>query len=629
MNLIRNAHDKTFLVADEPQTLQGSAPQSGKTFWSRRLQILILLLFLAFVAGCVSPDRLLNLTPLSNGDSQRTVNLWPLYYGNTDGVSVLWPIFDSNEKGFALRPLVFKEGKEWGILWPVSDFDEQYFRLLNVVISKAYGFGVVPLLWIDHEESNDGFYQFLLGYKRGENWGVFPFFHNGEGYSYCFPLYYHNCNTKKLLTPISYFSPTFNYFTLAWWNRDNGHFGFYPLFHVGREGYRFLLWWKSPNSTGLFPIYISSKDFTAAGPVWWNKNAWGVFPVCRFGEKSSYCLNWWKTQNSTGLFPIYWNVKDFTAVGPVWWDRDSRGVFPFFSYRATEGERRVGILFHLIGGYEEQGPYNSSANGQSHALPHNCYYSYDWLYYFGKIESSRNEQRGLKHHFRMWPVFGYTSTSQLYPPKKAEGTLEHYAALGTLWNYSSSSHNNWAGEKADDCRALFNLIKSGHLALDKKQSSSPNHLYDMQETNILQSINAKCKLLGLDQIEQLTHASLESLADDFERKYTRSLVKDRKFGMLLNLVGYRHLHDDSTSFKLLWGALLNHKSSQDISENTILWRGFRQVTTPTTTSREIFPFISYYNSKEDDTTTFAFAWRLFRHESSPNGSKLWLFFIPF
>ena len=146
---------------------------------------------------------------------------------------------------------------------------------------------------------------------------------------------------------------------------------------------------------------------------------------------------------------------------------------------------------------------------------------------------------------------------------------------------------------------------------------------------ILHSINSRCQHLGLDKIEQLTHASLESLADDFERKYTRNLVKDRRFGMLFNLIDYRHLYNDSTSFKLLWGALLNHKSSHDISENTILWRGFRQVTTPTTTSREVFPFISYYNSKEDGTTAFSFAWRLFRHESSPNGSKFWLFFIPF
>ena len=613
-----------------------NAPRQMGIFAMRHhLPLLILLLALAFAVGCVSPRRLFNLTPLGESDSRRTVNLWPLCYGTGDGFSVLWPIFDADKDGFAFRPLVFKEGKEWGVLWPASDFDEHYFRLLNVVISKDDGFGVIPLFWIYRGDSNDefddDFYQFLLGYKWGKNWGLFPFFHHGEDFTCCFPLFYHDRCTGKLITPISYFSPTFNYFTLAWWNRENGHFGFYPLFHVGKEGYRFLLWWKSPNSTGLFPIYISARDFTAAGPVWWTKNAWGVFPFCRFGEKSSYCLTWWTTPNSAGLFPIYLNIKDFSAVGPAWWLKGSGswGVFPFFSYLSSANEKSVGILCHLLGGYEEYLRDAPTSQGEVQPSRQNRLYSYDWLCYLGKNEVKLHGGSGIGHHFRMWPFFDYSTIAYEYPANNAEEIFENNVLWGALWNYRSSSRYHWSGEQADECEALFDLIQTAPNAIYYNQNAKGNPYAERALETTRKRINEMCQHLELEPLDQLTLENLDTLANDFASKYPRSLVKNHSFGMLLDLIDYEQYYDSGTSFKLLWGALFRRESYQEMTESSVLWRAFRQVTTPTTTSREIFPFISYYHDEEDDSTVFSFAWRLFRRETSPEGNKLWLFFIPF
>ncbi len=228
----------------------------------RNLLLIVLLFVLAFASGCVSPKRLFNLTPLGDETSRNTVNLWPLCYANEQGTSVLWPIFDKDATGFALRPLVFKEGREWGILWPLSDFDQNYFRLLTIVKAKDQG-GIIPLFWID----KGSWWQFLLAYKSSESWGLFPLLHQGKNFSYLLPLYICNHDQKTLYTPIGYFSPTFNCVTLAWWNRAYGSWGLFPICYVGCEGHHLLLWWKTPNSAGFFPFYIRVKDFKAMGPV--------------------------------------------------------------------------------------------------------------------------------------------------------------------------------------------------------------------------------------------------------------------------------------------------------------------------------------------------------------------------
>lgn len=585
------------------------------------LTLVAVLFVFAFATGCVSPKRLFNLTPLGNSTSHNTVNLWPICYANENGTSVLWPFFDTDAKGFALRPLVFNEGKEWGVLWPVSDFDQNYFRLLTMVIAKDKG-GVIPLFWIDKGK----FWQCLLAYKTPEGWGCFPFLCHSEDFSYFLPFFYYYRKNENLFTPVSYFSPTFNFITLAWWNRANGYWGLFPVCFVGREGHHFLLWWKTPNSTGLFPFYIRVNDFTAAGPVWWNKNAYGVFPFCRFSDNSSYCLTWWKTPNSTGLLPFYFNVNDFTAAGPVWWNKDAWGLFPLFSYSSTHHKKTIGLLSHIVGGCEWGTSARSLESTRAAEASPRPYYSVDWLCYFGRYEKRIFDNNNVQHKFRMWPLFDYANTTQGISMKEAPGTFKHNALLGALWNYRSNPSRAWLGEHANDCTKLSLLIRTAKAIIVYRNALTQDTCLELDEKR--QFINEMCQKLALPPIEQLSHESLETLEKELECKYPKSNIQNRSFGMLLDLLDYRK-NDRGSTFSLIWGTLFKRKTSPMQNETSVLWRGFRQVSTPTQSSCEVFPFISYYNNQEDQTTVSAFAWRFFRRETSPDGNKLWLFFIPF
>ena len=225
--------------------------------------------------------------------------------------------------------------------------------------------------------------------------------------------------------------------------------------------------------------------------------------------------------------------------------------------------------------------------------------------------------------------FDYTTIAYEYPANNAEESFENNALWGALWNYRSSSCYYWSGEQADECEALFELIQTAPYDILRNQNAKGNPYAERALATKHKLINEKCQHLGLAPLEQLTYENLDVLANDFERKYPRSLVKNHSLGMLLDLIDYEQYYDSGTSFKLLWGALFRRESSPEMTESSFLWRAFRQVTTPTTTSREIFPFISYYHDQKDDSTVFSFAWRLFRRETSPQGNKLWLFFIPF
>ncbi|NOT30848.1 MAG: hypothetical protein HOP15_10420, partial [Planctomycetes bacterium] len=80
-------------------------------------------LLAAATSACLTGERLWRVSPFDGGSASERVNLWPLAYHNGQETSVLWPLFDVDERGFALRPLVAKDGAAYSVLFPLAAWD--------------------------------------------------------------------------------------------------------------------------------------------------------------------------------------------------------------------------------------------------------------------------------------------------------------------------------------------------------------------------------------------------------------------------------------------------------------------------------------------------------------------------
>ena len=124
-------------------------PESFKG-WVIRTVVLAALCFSG--AGCSSVERLFRNSPLSKAEvTADRVNVWPLYYKNGVQTAVLWPVFDDDDRGFALRPLITRDGSRWEVLPPLASWDAQ-----------------------------GGDWTVLTAYRRGESHGFFPVYGVGD-----------------------------------------------------------------------------------------------------------------------------------------------------------------------------------------------------------------------------------------------------------------------------------------------------------------------------------------------------------------------------------------------------------------------------------------------------------------
>ncbi len=259
------------------------------TRWRRALTLALALVLSALFIACASSARLGRLSPLVNDASRDRVSLWPLVYHSGGGTAVLWPIFDVDDKGFALRPLVAKDGPQWDVLYP----------------------------WAHSDTST------------GKGWAV--------------PFYWSHSNAG--LFPIANFGK-FSYVGPFWWKRDDAgglkSGGLFPLIYFGETKYIGLIWWRK-SSGGLFPL-IHFGDFNYVGPAWWNSDtgAFGLFPLFGTGEIKHIGPVWWQPKPdggySAGLFPL------------LWFDNSAQhfGFFPFYSHDLSQDSRTHNYLLGLI-----------------------------------------------------------------------------------------------------------------------------------------------------------------------------------------------------------------------------------------------------------------------------------------
>jgi hypothetical protein len=322
---------------------------------------LCLLLCLSCVS-CASIERLFRNSPLRGmePDAER-VNLWPLYYESGGKTAVLWPVFDEDEKGFALRPLITRDGTRWEVLPPLCFWDT---------------------------ESGD--WVFLPAYSIDDSFGVFPLF--GSGW--------------------------LNHVGPIWWDFDDegklDRGGLFPLARLG-SGLKHIgpIWWKhragegeeeDSTSWGIFPLIDVSKSFMNIGSLFWGFRPDGetkymvAFPLFGYGNG----------EDGGGMF--------LSLLGGRGWDKSGDTTFvnvlgPVFHYGTSKESFEMSALWPLFS--------MSSSPNRSSWLVWPLYGSSTTRIPKDDVDLSETTAlSGLFHHaklgekttgLRMLPLFGYRS----------------------------------------------------------------------------------------------------------------------------------------------------------------------------------------------------------------------------
>ncbi len=266
---------------------------------------------LTLLSSC-SSDRLWRISPLERDASRDRVNLWPIAYHDRGATSVLWPFFDVDNRGFALRPLVAKDGPQWSALWPLASWNTDSATGWAGPIYRFQGSG-----------------------------GLFPVARFGD-LSYVGPLWWRKSgggkSASKGIFPIAYQGKSFGYFGPVWWNRASDAQlggGLFPVATFGDFSYVGPAWWTDEGAHGLFPIYGSGAGrLTHVGPIWWSRGDEGV--------------------EQAGLFPLLWSGDAGKSFGflPFYWHRlsegsESRSYLLGLGHSYAAGDRRRRWLMPL------------------------------------------------------------------------------------------------------------------------------------------------------------------------------------------------------------------------------------------------------------------------------------------
>jgi hypothetical protein len=508
---------------------------------SDRVLRFVLLILLGILVGSCSSDRMWRISPLDGDASRDRVNLWPLAYHDDGATSVLWPLFDVDEKGFALRPLVARDGTRWSVLWP----------------------------WASWDTATDTGWAFPY-YDAGANAGLFPLANFGE-LSWVAPFWWWKGAGGEVesggLFPIVRFGAT-GWVGPVWWTRDcegvDG--GLFPIATLGRFSYVGPFWWGEDfESHGLFPLYGSGAGETGlshVGPFWWKGHTdggfdAGLFPLVWFDDEGSevavlpfYChdlgpdsrtrnyllglghthesedraedwllpLYWHREtpeKEDTLLLPFFWKSRRGDAarvhtllgsrsvdpeseslnVYPLWWSNETeasswRMLLPLFYY-GSEGDDRT--LLTPLGGR------GWTASGETR------YVNFlGPLYHHSESTDGREERTAF-----LWPLFerhrdGDERTTRALPFLSRKTTPERsdtwYAAgLGHVGSdRTSSSSRLWPlyaeSDAEDEPDVLYDLTLYGSRS---RGGTTRRHLFPVFCSETSEDSNDVCALAGL------------------------------------------------------------------------------------------------------------------------------------
>ncbi len=545
-------------------------------------------------------------------DGER-VNVWPLAYYRDPTLSVLWPLFETTDDHYGFRPFwsVYNRDRadgerEYNVLWPLCQFD-----------FSQNEHRIFPFFW-GGQSGNRYFVLFpeVWWYRDGKC--VFPFFWGGQSGSRYFVL-----------------------FPEVWWFRHDR--GVFPFFWGGTEGHRYavgfpLFWYGQGDYCHFFPLWLHTEGNTSV-----------LWPV----------VNWRDDYESRGwrVWPLYGNYgKDdrryafaLWPLGHYWRDGNERGVIGaplYWQYQQGDEGFRLALPFYL-------GVWDSSS--VAHITP---------LWSMGHNADSR------------WSLL-FPLCYRRRGPGDASMWLTPVAGWGRsggekdLWTLMGLAHARWGGGKVQN-----------HLL--------PLYYYDREEKLFLSPLFSRrggedgfwnLLLIGANYAREEGHGTLRILwpltAFSREKDYGRASVyplfsTSRRGDFRSTWVFPWHISESSPNrrsdscfplwswesgtgrlsgfggeaanaggywrdFRILGWLYEDHrrnighadpKGEGEAVRTRVLWKLWDYQRAGRDKSLDCFPFVSW-DSRENGTRRFAFAWRLFRWESTPDGGrKLDVLFIP-
>lgn len=292
---------------------------------------LTLLLTGCLLTGCAEQSRLWRIQPFTAPTSTAPasaaddaaaagdrINGFPLLYSAGGATAVLWPLMDFDARGFAVRPLLSKDGSDWDVLFPLSHFDA---------------------------DTGDGWW--LTAYSCGDDAGLFPLFHVGPEFNYAGPAWWRRGGDGSLAN--------WGLFPIAWANGDSGNglflnayryeqnVGLFPLLNFGPKlDWIGPAWWRSDESgvtdVGLLPIAWADLD-SGNGfvlPAYWSGGDFGLFPLFHVGDSFDAIGPFWRSVEPDGdattrygMFPLVWGEsgrqRSSLLAAPLWYQLDEPG----------------------------------------------------------------------------------------------------------------------------------------------------------------------------------------------------------------------------------------------------------------------------------------------------------------
>lgn len=525
---------------------------------------------------------MLELSPFGDElPAEDRVNLWPLWYADGARRSLLWPFVDWDDEGFAVRPLVARDGDELDLLWPLA-----------------------------HVELDTGDFWALTAYSLDDAHGLFPLVGWGE-LGYVGPLWWADASDD------------------ASDDSDDGldAYGLFPLVWRSRE----------PDTTVVAPLWWQFGDVDAGRgtrvlfPLWWESGdvehdvyEQTLFPLWHYGrdrERRRFVTplggRGWSGDGSTRfvnvLGPVFHrSVEDERSFTAVAW--------PLFTAERAPGESSTAVW--PLWSHERRDAEGERPRHEQHAL------------LAGALRRARD---GDDVAWRAWPLVSATANSA------QQQLIDHFALVGvhrratgsTLqlgtpllfqldrWDLDAARHGANGG--ADEDRAaggdgsweahVATLLSFGHdatpswhhpaleevRAVDPEASVARDHaglLFDWflwETTSVSGPATVPSTVARHSRVPLLFEYESEPDATEWD-------------ALLWCLHSKRWVAEEH--FVAGWGLY-----------RSVVWGEQREYV-----SRDLFPFVSY--DAGPDRTSVSFLWRLWHHERRGDRRGGHLLFIP-